>query len=390
MAESAESMRYQPPQEALPSVDEYRREYDNAATWLAEVLDGSMRTGFEFTFDGSEIYGQDGMPLTPVFDDALRDAHNLVRISPHLRFEMRRRGIERQELDDMFAMLRGERPNTMVVVSDFPPELMDAQEDIGGYNVTRRQTMLRVITCSQDGVLQITSQSLDLSDRTALEAIYAYYGRQPQPGELLGQRLYIDTPEHELPYIADRLTSVYDNSLADRLGGEWLAGRRGEQHQTYEFVRRQADLLHYFVGLRINNTVDAEQQRYALAAMVNERYSQHRLGSVALAIPIDPTGRLIYDQIANLRAEMLQAELRARDQGIDFSGCGFTAFANNPETQKQLEQVGYGNKIDEPEKIKWRYDRLAYCVVCQRPPKEGEGKKMCGPCLICKGCSDSM
>ena len=34
----------------------------------------------------------------------------------------------------------------------------------------------------------------------------------------------------------------------------------------------------------------------------------------------------------------------------------------------------------------YSFDKEMYCVVCQSPPKEGESKKMCGPCGICKGC----
>ena len=41
------------------------------------------------------------------------------------------------------------------------------------------------------------SQSLDGSDRRALEALYAYLGREVQPGELLGQRIRADLPPDE-------------------------------------------------------------------------------------------------------------------------------------------------------------------------------------------------
>jgi len=97
------------------AADRYLYEYDNTATWLAEVLDGSMRTSFEFHFD----YGHDGTPLSKVFNDSLHDAERLVNEKPNLLFGLRRRHIERQEYSDMRAMARGELSNTMVVFQTF-------------------------------------------------------------------------------------------------------------------------------------------------------------------------------------------------------------------------------------------------------------------------------
>jgi hypothetical protein len=45
--------------EGLAYDHETRRYYDTV-TWLAEVLPGSMRTPFEYTFDGNELYANDG------------------------------------------------------------------------------------------------------------------------------------------------------------------------------------------------------------------------------------------------------------------------------------------------------------------------------------------
>ena len=89
------------------------------------------------------------------------------------------------------------RPNTIMVVSDFPPELCDYPQDVGGYNVSRQQTYLRIYGRQTNGRMVMFSQSLDLSNRQALEQIYDFFGVQPQPGELLSQRLHIDLPDNE-------------------------------------------------------------------------------------------------------------------------------------------------------------------------------------------------
>src|SRR5690606_34211814 len=120
-------------------------------------------------------------------------------------YELRRRYIEKQEYLEMLEMMRGDRLNTMVVISDFPPELMNATKDVGGYNVTRKQTMLRVLTKNPDGSLSMYSQSLDGSDRRALESIYYELGYAPEQGELLGQRMHVNVSPDQQKVLIDRL-----------------------------------------------------------------------------------------------------------------------------------------------------------------------------------------
>ena len=115
-------------------IDRQLRTRTDTETWLAETLNGSMRTSFEYTYDGYDLYGDDGGSITEIFDDAISEAKSITATNPSMLFELRRRMIERGELDDMQAMARDEMPNTMIVVSDFPPELMQAEKDVGGYN----------------------------------------------------------------------------------------------------------------------------------------------------------------------------------------------------------------------------------------------------------------
>src|SRR5690606_2830443 len=150
----------------------------------------------EYTFDGRELYAADGGELAPIFTNAIEQAEAIARHKPNLAFELRRRQIELDEYTAMLAMARGERSNSMVVVADFPPELMDAGEDVGGYNIKRRQTMLRVIY-REGGGLKIFSQSLDYSERTALEDVYRALGFRASPGELLGQRMMFNSDIQE-------------------------------------------------------------------------------------------------------------------------------------------------------------------------------------------------
>lgn len=99
--------------EQLPKTDQfdrYLRDYNDTTTWFAEVLDGSMRTPFEYNFDGQELYADDGAALRPIFEDALQHAEQIITNEPVLSFEKRRRQHELDEYEDMIAMAKGSQP----------------------------------------------------------------------------------------------------------------------------------------------------------------------------------------------------------------------------------------------------------------------------------------
>jgi len=325
----------QPPQTEI--IDHYERAYNDATTWFAETLDGAMRSRFEFWFDGNDLIASDGGALGAVFEDAVAEAERISSKNPSLSFEVRRRGLEAQEYEAMVAMVRGEAPDTLVVVSDFPPELMNAASDVGGYNVSRKQTMLRVL--AWDGTrLTMHTQSLDGSNRTALEAIYGSFGLQPQPGELLGQRIEAEVPVDQQPYLIDRLTGVYDNSLTEQFGGDWYAGRQGGRRNTLGFVTQQQAIIDRFVERQLDGAA-TQEDFYNTAALLAEIFEEARTvnlyqftGNVATMV----------DQ-SLLESQLVLAGERASAAGKTFSGCGASASPTELTASQQLEQAGYGN-----------------------------------------------
>lgn len=356
-----------------------RRIYDDSTTWLAEVLDGPMLTTFEYMYDGGELYSQDGSPLRPIFETAITDARKIAAANPNLAFELRRRLIEYEEYEVMLEMAES-GPNTMVVVSDFPPELQDSTTDIGGYNVSRKQTMLRVITRMSDGSIRMQSRSLDRSDRSSLEAIYRYLGHEDvAAGELLGQRVMIDLQESEQELLVEDLTRVYDRSMAEKYGGHWYAGGvPAEVVNTYDFVKMQSDLIAEFVWQQMVAPEYAESLRYGIAAAIENRYKQRFEVNVVDGIYTAIAKPSLYDEIH-------RAANYAMMNGRTFSGCGMSLRADEQGTARaEMTELGFGNKSDE--ESSYKFDKRMHCVVCQAKPKQNEPKKMCGPCGICKGC----
>lgn len=354
---------------------EYRRYYDTV-TWLAEVLPGSMRTPFEYSFDGRELYAEDGGALRPIFTEAIDQARALPD------YEQRRRQTELEEYEDMLSMARCELPNTMVVVSDFPPELMNATKDIGGYNVSRKQTMLRVIVRLPDGKLKMYSQSLDGSDRQGLEAMYSSLGFQADPGELLGQRMHLDINEYEQEFLIDQLMGIYDRTL----GSDYHAGIKGfNGHNTYDFVRQQHDLISAY--LASTNGFTGGFRDYSLAAAVKERFlNPQSLQSDFIArngLPVAAYGMAI--------AEMNGAGNRAQARGETFSGCGSSVGSGkSTSAESQLDSAGYGNESDKAEsgsvKLVWKD---GVCRIDKCPTRPGKTKvAQCSVCKLCQGWFD--
>ncbi len=401
--------------EQLSAVDQAReinyelRYKTDTATWLAETLYGSMRTSFYYDHDPMNgLLSEDGGKLEDIFDDAIKEARLITEENPGLLFELRRRLTEREELDDMEALAQsallteeGAQANTIIVVSDFPSELMDASEDVGGYNSARKQTMLRVITKEPDGRLRVTSRSLDGSNRQALEAIYHRFGLQPQEGELLGQRITLNIPPVWQGQIVGNLTDAYDQSLSEQFGGHWHAGMRLPNERahinTYEFSKAQTDLIDWFSNIRLRDPHRAEQLRYNVAATAKARFERFlqskgtELMPVADHVQASTLINLNYVRQAfyrDMERELYREGRRAAIRGDVFSGCGATVIAEDEQRgSTQLSLLGYGNRstLDANGKCTYPVKECPEChkkdVLATETDKEISGS--CG-CVVKK------
>lgn len=391
MAETAELVRNN------QEIDFNTRRYNDTVTWLAEVLPGSMRTPFEYSFDGKELYASDGSAMGEIFDEAIEQAKSLPA------YEQRRRQIEKGEYSDMIAMMRGDLPNTMIVVSDFPPELMNATEDVGGYNVSRKQTMLRVFTKNQNGTLSMYSQSLDGSNRQALEEIIYEMGYGPAEGELLGHRMHDELSEAEQKTLTDKLLGIYDRSLTKQFGGDWYAGMQGVRRKnTFDFVCEQQDLVQSY--LATTEWFTGGDADYNLAAAIKARYIENpsETRNFIVNAPVFGYEGMPIAAHAMAMAEMHIAGGNARRSGENFSGCGATIKSGensddnmnleNLTALEQLEMAGLGNQADKSSPKSDKFGPLKFKCPRghdnERPPAKSPKDfltncKKCGTSLKC-------
>lgn len=354
-----------------------QRLYDDTTTWLAEALNGNLRTSFEFSFDGNELYSQDGGKIRTVFEQSLEDSINLPA---NLSFEWRRRNHEFEEYQEMVSMMRGNNFNTIVVVSDFPAELNKQSRDIGGYNVTRKQTMLRVITKTEENKLQLTTQSLDGSNRQALEEIYNYFGLCPEQGELLEQRIHANLSSIEQNNLADDLTKIYDHELTKQYGGNFYAGQRESNFiDTYSFIRTQSDLVDHYLH-NVQSFGENPDILLGVIAAIEVRFDK---------LTVDNITKHDFVQTPDcLMIEINNAIAQTYTEQRQYSGCGLS-LSSQETVITELSQSGYGNKTNIEQK--YSFNKKMHCVVCQSPPKApNEPKKMCGPCGICKSCDKAL
>ena len=369
--------------------DRELRLYDDTTTWLAEVLNGHMRTSFEYHFDGEELYAQDGSSVGQIFKESLESSEHL---HPSLSFEVRRRQHELDEYSEMLTMMRDDSNfNTMVVVSDFPEELINMNQDVGGYNISRKQTMLRVIYKTEEGTLKMVSQSLDRSDRQALEEIYRFFNIEPQAGELLGQRIYAEIPSDiDKEFLVDQLTWVYDSSLTKQYGGEWNSGRpKPKTINTYDFVRSQDDLIELYCR-KASKIGDQSEILRGVAALMMERYELVSSSQSSLT-NLNESVELAYNYYqpipiieAQLYKDIEQAATRATSRGQKFSGCGLTLQNSDVfGAEDELSQQGYGNKTDEDKYGSLTFKCKKGCTNKRQRNQLIENCQKCGESVRC-------
>ncbi len=379
------------------SIEALEAEYD-VTTQLAEIVDGQMYTELELTFDGDDLYGPDGRSLTGTSRQGLEDAKAAAAKNPNLQFEVPRREEEDDEVNEAVAIAKGntEGYNILFLTTDYPFALEGVDKDIGGYNHRRRQAMARWIVFYPHGrPPKLCSQTLDGSNRQALEAVHEEFGFKAEPGELQGQRRHMKLADEELDGVKDRVVNTYDRSMTEQFGGKWYAGRQPVDYRnTYDFVRRQRDLVELSISLYLEGKLD--ERMYDLAATINARFQQEQSRSSHTLMPglvsvsykqFESIGRTYSAAGRVLEQEIRLAGRTARSRGMTFSACGKTweaeGYSNSSATR--LEIAGYGNsdRTGGYEARTWHGGKKyknKKCLSCEKVKPE------VGACKICEDC----
>lgn len=351
-------------QHAFEAYHAYERQRlkDDELTWAAETLDGPVRVPLEFTLKNNDLYASDGGNLRTVFEDAVSNDMKVAAVNTEYGFQLQRSRAELGEYEHMVMMAKGEVPNVMVVISPIPEQMRGRTSgDTYGYQPRRGLGFFRVISHEGDGRIKMTVQSFDKSDPVAINAMYSRYGEQPDwSRDLIDQRIYMhieDELEREL--ISDSLLFRYDESLNQRYGGDWYAGRNGQDRRNaYDFAKIQADLLDEHISRMSRPGLDDKQKekfRRDYAAALRRRHE----------------GRQVTTEGGGADAEMSAAGDAALAAGERFEGCGYSVGGAN-SAEAQAAQAGYSNRL-------WVRGE---CRVCLRSAEVAE-------CTVCIDCEEA-
>jgi hypothetical protein len=329
--------------------------YEDECTWLAETINGSMRTSFTFRLVDGELTASDGRQLRSVFEKGKEYAQTLAASDTRMQGGVERSEFEWQEFLIMDAMAHDTSlPNTVIVNS---PILAGLTADIHGYQASRGLGWQRTIMRNDaTGEITITSQSVDGDERQAYNATYTHF-EQPTPQEvsndgMLGERIFLNLTAQEQAELPDTIMGLYDGIMNSLYGGAHRAGRRQENGDTWQFVIQQEDLirhhLHVIAPLVVrqkqgDRSVDAaiNATRYNTAATLRRRYER---------------GQEWTSQFGDVAVEHTAAGAAAAALGEVFNGCGFMAESSETEAAVQLRKLGYGPR---PEKVR------GACPICK-------------------------
>lgn len=318
--------------------------YEDETTWLAETLNGSMRSKFSFRLLNGELTASDGRQLRPIFENSKARAQALADKDPRMQAEIGRTETEWEEFLLMDLMAHDHSmPNTVVVHSAILDGLKD---DAHGYQVSRGLGWSRIITRNDTtGEITIVSQSLDGDERQAYNAIYGYFD-YPVPAastsnnEMLGVRIALQLTAEEQAVLPDTVMGVYDTVMDQKFGGQHRAGRQQTSADTWQFTLSQADLIKDHME-RIAPLV--LRQKHNGHDKANERHIKAiRYGTAAALKRRYELGEAWTSQHPDIAGERDAATGEATAAGESFNGCGFEAKSGSAE--EQVESLGYGLK----------------------------------------------
>lgn len=361
----------------------------DAITEIAEGVDGQMRAPIEVTSDGSDFYGPDGRSMTETADNGLSAARREAEVNPNLKFEVPRRQEERKEIDVVKDAFATGKANTVFITTDFPHALEGASEDIGGYKVHRKLALNRVWMKDSSGKIMLVSQTLDGSNRQALEAIHTYLGFKVEEGELLSQRRLMSLSDEEQRTLINRTTNVYDQDLERQFGGTWYAGRQPiDYRNTFEFAQGQQDLIDIYAEARISGRL-TQTLMYDLLATANARFEKYQSRkkkqsstSVLSAAGVETSFNMTSYSRATVAWEMQVEGRSARRAGKTFSACGstYTSTGSAETTEYSMTGAGFGRSGEKRHWSGGKIHRNTECRSCKKVKKE------VGACHICEDC----
>lgn len=342
----------------------YQLEKDEIAA-AAEFLESHSIFHLEFQRADDDFFDvdPDGKKTSLMKTTLLAREHyaEIARIAPEFYWQAARAELETQHIEHALTM----QPNEMrLVLSDCPEdELRNYGKNVFGYQLERGLGFAQLFFIDKSRNLHIYGHSFDRNDRDGLARIYEAFNYSfdstswslAQP---IDMAIEIDNPKQ----IVEHVMKIYDTTLSEKYGGQWLAGRSKHeiQEEAITFVRRQTDLLDAHIERMIHVGPKSEQandQRYDFLLAMRNRFNNKLISSDSAA------------------GEMISAGNDGRSNGESVSFCGITIeVPQNATLSERLDAIGmHMNR-------KWHKGSCRICLDIFNP------LRIVGECSICEHC----
>lgn len=357
-----------------------QRVYDNECTFVAEGIDRPLYSEFTITRDqeqGLQIFDRgEWKPYLSNLENAREIARKEALDDPRRAFL---HGMTEYDLimaEHMQALQPGE---SMQWDSPYPkqPHTMYGADFMRscGFQPDRRMGFLYRAACREDGSITLESHSVDASDDDAFMAV---------------KRLRL----HDADADMETMVRTYDGVLKMKYRRNFRAGRdvAEAEIEAFAFVKQQAEYVtHYIDKLKemaeSDTPIDQLEQAnkeltYGFWARIKELLHERAAMNTPQELVVQPPRGA-----AQIDFEIQNAMQRASLRGEVMSGCGGSLKIASLDGSSELDVFDsiFGAKLNDS-KESYSFDKEMYCVSCQKPPKEDESKKMCGPCGLCVAC----
>lgn len=373
-------------------------------TFVAEAMNAPLKTTFTLEMTEKGLVNEQGKLFRRTLENGRRAAANRAQQKPNFECVARRAVYEKHEGDLVEAMMTSdEGHNTIVSVSPFAEEAYRKFGAEGvkemGFRPDRFVAFIRIYNKKSPTELEVISVSVDNSDLDAFRGLLAQNGLQVEADatsdDFLKYRLQLDLSRHEQLQLPTKLVRTYDGWMEKMHGTKTKAGRSVENEiEAWEFINSQPDLVEHYLDrlealARIYPDDVASKRKLAVGfwSALNQRLKRSQPGQLYEAhIP-----ERDINQLMALDAEIHRGFRYAVEYRLQMVGCGglIEAIGGDKDLLEGSAEDAISKVFDNKE-ASYKFDKMMHCLVCQAPPKEGDQKKACGPCGICRPCDTKL
>lgn len=271
------------------AINHERENWRDEVTDAAERLRMPMEHSFSYKLIDGKLYSEFGKSIDVVVANGIADIRPKVALQPDLQFELDRRLLDQEELEEVKTLQPGEK---LVTILPIPDAVRNGTTTIDGYDRQRMRALVRVSEHTLDGSFTIACFSLDKSDYGGLQAAAQTVEHTIADGlgseAIMAQRQRVGG-ETSAKEMIDTMRAAYDIQLAKTYGGLWYAGRPHQSSETaLEFVLNQPDLVTQHtkimrdLGVRFSGvelTLKQHEARYNFAAVLDDRLNKKEVGA---------------------------------------------------------------------------------------------------------------